>query len=87
MASLVKNLPSNAGDMRDAGSIPGSRRSLGVENVNSLQYSCLEKSVDTGAWQTIIHGTKKSCTQLKTHILMAYAGVYLRKFGESSMVI
>ena len=70
---MVKNLPFNAGDMRDAGSTPGSGRSLGVENGNPLQYSCLEKSMDIGAWRTIIHGIKKSCTQLNTHILMAYA--------------
>ena len=39
---MVKNLPANAGDMRDAGSIPGSERSPGEGNGNPLQYSCLE---------------------------------------------
>ena len=47
---MVKNLPANAGDTKDAGSIPGSRRSSGVENSNSLQYSCLENSMDRGTW-------------------------------------
>ena len=84
---MVKNLPFNAGDMRDAGSIPGLGRSLRVQNGNTLQYSCLVKSMDIGAWQTIIHGTKKSCTQLNTHMLVAYAGFYLRKLGESSMMV
>ena len=42
--SMVKNPPANAGDVGDVGSIPGSRRSLGVENDNPLQYSCLENS-------------------------------------------
>ena len=41
MALVVKNLPANARDIRDAGSIPGSGRSLGKENGNPLQYSCL----------------------------------------------
>ena len=39
---VVKNLPSNTGDIRDAGSVPGSGRSPGEENGNPLQYSCLE---------------------------------------------
>ena len=45
---VVRNPPANAGDV---GSIPGSRRSPGGGNGNSLQYSCLEKPVDRGAWQ------------------------------------
>ena len=40
--SVVKNPPANAGDLRDAGSIPGSGRFPGVGNRNLLQYSCLE---------------------------------------------
>ena len=46
---MVKNLPSNAGDTRDKGLIPGLRRSPGVGNGNPLQYSCLENSMDRGA--------------------------------------
>ena len=46
---LVKNLPANAGDARDMGSIPGSGRSLGGGHGNPLQYSCLENPVNTGA--------------------------------------
>ena len=42
--TMVKNLPANAGDARDAGSIPGLGRSPGVGNGNSLQYSCPENS-------------------------------------------
>ena len=48
---VVKNLPANAGDTRDAGSISGSGRSLGVGNGNPFQYSCLGNSIDRGAWQ------------------------------------
>ena len=46
---VIKNLPANAGDPREAGSIPGSGRSSRVENGNVLQYSCLENSMDRGA--------------------------------------
>ena len=53
---MVKNPPANAGDARDAGLIPGSGRSLGGGNGNSLQYSCLENSMDRGAWKATVHG-------------------------------
>ena len=43
--SVVNNLPANAGDTRDVGSIPGLGRSLGVRNDNPLQCSCLENSM------------------------------------------
>ena len=49
MALVVKNLPANAGDLRDAGRIPGLGRSLGGGNGNSLYYSCLENPRDRGA--------------------------------------
>ena len=52
---VVKNLPANAGDTRDAASIPGSERSPGEGNGNPLPYSCLGNSMDRGAW-----GHKKS---------------------------
>ena len=42
VALVVKNLPANAGDMRDAGLTPGLGRSPGGGNGNPLQYSCLE---------------------------------------------
>ena len=60
--SVVKNLPATTGD---AGSIPGSGRSPGEGNDNTLQYSCLGNTVDRGAWQGFmtIHGvTKESNT-------------------------
>jgi len=52
----------NAEDGGDVGSIPGSGRSSGGENGNSLQYSCLENPIDREAWQTIVHGVAKSWT-------------------------
>ena len=48
--SVVKSPPANAGDTGDVGSIPVSGRSPGGGNGNLLQYSCLENSMDRGAW-------------------------------------
>ena len=56
---VVKNLPANAGDERDVGSILGSGRSPGGENGNPLQYSCLENSMDRGAWRASPWGPKE----------------------------
>ena len=53
---VVKNSPANAGDARDAGSIPGSGRSPGEGNGNPLQCSCLGNSMDEGAWQATVRG-------------------------------
>ena len=61
-STVVKNPPSIAGDARDMGSIPASERSLGVGNGNPLQYSCLENSMDRGAWQATVHGVTESQT-------------------------
>ena len=61
-----KYLSVNAGDTRDAGLIPGSRRSPAVGNGNPLQYSCLENSMDQEAWRATIHGVAKSQTWLGT---------------------
>ena len=48
----------------DPGSIPGLRRSPGKENGYPLQYSCLENSIDRGAWRAIVHEVSKSQIQL-----------------------
>ena len=61
---MVKLLPANARDARDLGSIPGSGRSPGEGKGNPLQYSCLENSMDRGAWKATVHGVAKSQTQL-----------------------
>ena len=65
LALGVKNLPANAGDIRDMGSIPGSGRSAGGEHSNTLQYSCLENPRDKGAWRAPVHRGAKSRTQVK----------------------
>ena len=61
---VVKNLPAKAGNVRDAGLIPGSGRSPGGGHGNPFQYCCLENPMDRGAWRTV-HRVAKSQTQLK----------------------
>ena len=55
----------SAGDVRHAGSIPGSERSPGGGHGNPLQYSRLENLMDGRAWWATVHGVRKSQTQLK----------------------
>ena len=54
----------SAGDMRDAGSIPGSGRSPGGRHGNPFQHSCLENVMDRGAWWATVHSFAKSQTWL-----------------------
>ena len=56
----------NAGNL---GSIPGSGRSPGEGNGNTLQYFCLENSMDRGAWCATVHGVAKSWTRLNNFFL------------------
>ena len=57
MAPVVKKPPANAGDV---GSIPELERSPGVGNSNSLQHSCLENAMDSGAWRATVYEAAKS---------------------------
>ena len=57
--SAVKNLPSNAGDARDMGSMPGSGRSPGGGDGNPLQYSCLGNPMGRRAWRCTVHGVHR----------------------------
>ena len=72
---MEKNLPANAGDARDTGSIPELRRS--PAGGNPLQYSCLGNSMDRGAWWAIVQGVAKSQTGLTEH-----AGTRLYRMGS-----
>ena len=56
---VVKNLPMNAGDAGDVGSVPGLGRSPGGGHGNPLQYSYLENPMDRVAWWAIVHGVAK----------------------------
>ena len=61
---VVKNLPANAGDVKDTGSIPELGRSPGGGNGSPLQLSCLKSPRDRGACQATVYGVTKSQTQL-----------------------
>ena len=61
---MVKNLPANSGEATDMDLIPGLEDSPEVGNGIPLQYSCLENSMDRGAWLATVHGVSKSWTQL-----------------------
>ena len=62
---VLKNLPTNARDTGDMGSIPESGRPSGEGHGNPLQYSCLVNPVDRGAWWSMVHMVAKSRTLLK----------------------
>ena len=57
--AVVKNGPADAGDTRDAGSTPESRKSPGGGNGNLIQYSCLGNSMDRGAWWATSMGLQR----------------------------
>ena len=59
---MVKNLPDNAGDVREMGLTPGLGRSPEGGHVNALQYSCLENPMDREAWWAIVHRVAMSQT-------------------------
>jgi len=62
MVLVVKNLPANTGDIRNAGSIPELERSPREGHGNPLQYSCLENSMDREAWRATVHKVTKGQT-------------------------
>ena len=68
MVLVVKSPPTNAGDARDTGSIPGLGRSPGGGNGNLLQFSCLKTPMDKGAWwelQRVGHGRANERTNMR----------------------
>ena len=70
-ALKVKNLPANAGDVREVGLIPGSGRSPGGGHGNPLQCSCLGNPRDRGAWRATVHRFAKNWTlrdSARTHV-------------------
>ena len=70
----------NAGD---SGLIPGSGRSPGEGNSNPLQYSCLENSMDRGAWGATVHGAAKSWTQLSNYHKATILQYKMKNFFKS----
>ena len=72
VALMVKSLPAKAGNIRDAGLIPGSGRSSGGGHGNPLQYSFLENPTDRGARRATVYRVTKSQTQLKQLSMKIY---------------
>ena len=81
MAVGLKNLPANAGDLRNMDSIPGSGRNPGRERDNPLQYSCLENPIDRG-----VHSITKSWTRLKRLSMHTHKGVLYWQLNKPSEV-
>ena len=59
---MVKNPPTNAGEVRDSDLTPGSGISPGGGHSNPLQYSCLENLMDRGVWRAMVHRAAESDT-------------------------
>ena len=72
VALVVKNLPANAGDKRDVGSISELERCPRGGYGNPLQYSCLENPMDRGDWEATVHRVTKSWTRLKQRSMNAW---------------
>ena len=64
---VIKNLPANAGDMRETGSTPRSERPPGEGKSNPVQYPCLESLMDRGAWRAVVHGVGHERATEHTH--------------------
>ena len=76
--SVVKNPPANAGD---PGSTPGSGISPGEGNGNPLQYSCLENSMDRGAWLATVHEVAELDTAEHTGLAQKHNRTALKALG------
>ena len=82
MALVSKNPPANTGDLRDVGSIPGSRRSPGGRHGKRLHYSCLWNPMDREAWWSTVHRVTMSQTWLKwlsMHVRRLYFSFVCKK--------
>ena len=64
---VVKNPPAYAGDIRDAGCIPGSGRCPGGGQATHSSVSCLANPMDRGVWWATVHGVAKSQTWVSMH--------------------
>ena len=82
---VLKNPPTNAGDVRDVCSIPGSGRFAGGGHGTPFQYTCLENPMGRGIWQATFHGVSQSQTHLKS--LRTHARSRLNKQEKISAIM
>ena len=87
MALVVKNTLVYEGDIKDAGSIPESGRSLGGGHVNPLQYPCLDNPMDRGAWKATVHrvNTELDMTEVTNTFTIIKYESSLSQFGRQKM--
>ena len=87
VALVEKNRPVNAGDARDAILIPGLGRSPEVGNGNPFQYSCMENSMDRGAWWAKSPRSYKELDMTKQLSTYMYMCVCVNQRLETSLVV
>ena len=75
MVLVVKNLPANAGDIRDVGLIPGSGKSPGGGHGNPIQNSTLENPKGRGAWRAMVHRVAESDMMKRLSLAHNYTGL------------
>ena len=81
-----KDMPANAGDIREAGSTPRSGRSPGIAHDKPLQYSCLENPTDRGAWGTAVHRVAKTQTGSKQLSACMHTDTHTLSQGRASVI-
>ena len=84
---MVKNLPVNAGDIRDEGSVLGSGRSPGGGHGNLLQCSFLENPLESRAWWAVVHGVATSRTQLSNFTFTFHFHALEKEMATHSSVL
>ena len=86
MALVIKNLPANAGDTRDVSLIPGLGRSPGVGNDNRPQYSCLENSMDRGAYRAMSYEITKNQTSLSLSLTHRHTHTHTHTHTQTQLL-
>ena len=84
---VVKNPPTNAGDIRDAGLVLGLERFPGGGPGNPLWYSCLEDAMDRGAWPPTVHRVTKSRARLKQLTSHSRSSSSYRSSNRKSLIV
>ena len=85
-APAGSNSKESACSAGDLGSIPGLGRSPGEGNDNPLKYSCLENSMDRGAWWATVHGVTKSQTRMRSSFTFCTISIFSNVFAYPVVV-